>query len=156
MDKSTIKSSFLDIFYFFLENIYIGSKFWENIRIHLNNLNETQKWLSLKSGVGHTVINSGIARTSSPSADNAYAIACALHVSIEELIDGEAGAEYVREVVMNDPKAVQVPDRIRTIVDGLLILDEKELVGIRANVGALVEAKKGKGLLKTGTDDLRG
>jgi hypothetical protein len=122
----------------------MGSKFWNTVRIKLNDLNETQKWLSIQSGVGHTVINSGISRASSPSVDNAYAIACVLRTSIEELVEGEAGAEYVRAIVAEDPKAIQVPARIKSIVDGLLVLDEKELVGIRANVEALAEAKKGR------------
>jgi hypothetical protein len=120
----------------------MGSKFWDTVRIKLNELDETQKWLSIRSRVGHTVINSGISRASSPSVDNAYAIARVLRITIEELVDGEAGAAYVRKIVENDPKAVQVPARIKSIVDGLLVLDEKELVGIRANVEALAEAKK--------------
>jgi hypothetical protein len=67
-----------------------------------------------------------------------------LNISIEELVDGELGAEYVRKVVKNDPRAIRVPDRLSSIVEDLLFLDENELIGIRANVEALAKAKKGK------------
>jgi hypothetical protein len=52
-------------------------------------------------------------------------------------------------VVRNDPGAIQVPDRLFPIVEDLLLLDENELRGIRANVEALAEAKKEKGAGRT-------
>jgi len=89
------------------------------------------------------VINSGIARKSSPSADNAYAIAKVFEVSIEELLDKESGVNYIQSVIRNDPRAVQVPDRIYPIVKNLLILEDRELTGIFANTEALAKEKKG-------------
>lgn len=118
------------------------SVFWDNVLLRLGKAEKSQKWLASLSGVGKTVINSGISRKSTPSADNAYSIAKVFSVSIEELLDGEAGAEYVQKIAKNDPRGVQVPDRIAPIVQSLLLLDDKELVGIRANVEALAEAKK--------------
>jgi hypothetical protein len=95
----------------------------------------------------------GIRRKSDPGVSTACRLAYSVNKTVEELVDGEAGAEYVRKVARNDPKAIQVPDRIFPIVEDLLLLDEKELIGIRANVAALAEAKKGKA---TGTDGLLG
>jgi hypothetical protein len=146
------------------EIIDMYSKFWDNVRELLKGRKDGQKWLANESGVGRTAINNGIGKLSkpeskgrtiknSPSVDNAYAIAKVLGLSVEELVDGKAGAEYVRKVVKNDPMAIQVPDRLSSIVEDMLILDEKDLIGIRANVEALAEAKRGKG---TGTDGLPG
>jgi hypothetical protein len=59
----------------------------------------------------------------------------------------------VRKIVRNDPRAIQVPDRLSSIVEDLLLLEEKELIGIRANVEALAEAKRGQ---STGTEGLVG
>jgi hypothetical protein len=39
---------------------------------HINEPGKSQKWLAGVSNVGKTVINSGIARKSSPSVDDAY------------------------------------------------------------------------------------
>ena len=123
-------------------------------------MGKSQKWLAEMSNVGKTVINSGIARKSSPSADNAFAIARVFEVSIEELLDSEAGAEYIRKINRNDPMAIQVPDRIYPIVKNLLVLNDRDLTGILGNVEALANAaatsKKGKSheiiMEGTGTD----
>jgi len=120
------------------------SIFWDNVREQIKNKKDGQKWLSGESGVGRTAINNGISKLSSPSVDNAYAVSRALETTIEELVGGEAGAEYVRGIIRNDPRAIQVPDRIKALVEGLLLLSDDELAGIRANVAALAEIKKGE------------
>jgi hypothetical protein len=120
------------------------SRFWINVSTLLQKLDKTQIWLAVEFYVGKTVINSGIARKSSPSAENAFAIARVLELSIEELLEGDAGAEYVRKIVRNDPREVQVPERIFPIVEELLLLDDRDLSGILANVQALNKDKKGK------------
>jgi DNA-binding XRE family transcriptional regulator len=119
------------------------SLFWINVSARLNNLGKSQKWLAEMSNVGKTVINSGIARKSSPSADNAYAIACVFEVSIEELLDNDAGAAYIQTVSRNDLRAIQVPDKIYPIVRNLLLLEDRDLTGILASTEALAKDKKG-------------
>ena len=121
----------------------MASHFWENVHTRLGELGKTQKWLAEASGVGRTAINTGISRNSSPAADNAYAISRVLEQSVEELLDGKAGAEYVRKIVGNDPRAIQVPGRIFDIVEDLLLLDDKELSIIRATASAAAAEKKG-------------
>ena len=120
------------------------SLFWSNVSARLNKMGRSQKWLAEMSNVGKTVINSGIARKSSPTADNAYAIARVFEVSIEELLDNRGGAKYIQAIARNDPKAYQVPDRIKPIVENLLLLDDRDLNGILANTAALAEDKKGR------------
>jgi len=113
------------------------------VSARLESLGKSQRWLAEESNVGKTVINSGIARKSSPSADNAYAIAQVFEVSIEELLDNGAGAAYIQKVVRNDPGAIQVPDRIYPIVKNLLVLEDRDLTGILGSTEALVKVKKG-------------
>jgi hypothetical protein len=127
--------------------------FWDRIKRLLNSMDKPDIWLIKSADLGKTAIINGQTKKTSPSVDIAYRCAKALKTTIEELVDGEAGAEYVRKVVKNDPRAIQVPDRLSSIVEDLLLLDENELIGIRANVGALAEAKKGKA---TGTDGIPG
>ena len=119
------------------------SLFWSNVSVRLNSMGKSQKWLAEMSNVGKTVINSGIARKSSPSADNAYAIAQVFEVSIEELLDNIAGAKYIQSIARNDPRAYQVPDHIRPIVENLLLLEDRELDAILANTDVLAKDKKG-------------
>jgi len=119
------------------------SSFWVNVSARLESLGKSQKWLAEMSNVGKTVINSGMTRKSSPSADNAFAIARVFEVSIEELLDKEAGVDYVRRTVRNDPGAIRVPDRIYPIVEDLLLLDDRDLSVILASSEALAKDKKG-------------
>jgi len=133
------------------------SLFWTNVSARLESLGKSQTWLAEESNVGKTVINSGIARKSSPTADNAYAIARVFEVSIEELLDNGAGAAYIQKVARNDPSAIQVPDRIYPVVKNLLSLDDRDISGILANTEALVKDKKGTPSIRipgaaTGTD----
>ena len=121
------------------------SKFWDNVRELIKNKKDGQKWLAEKADVGRTFVNNGITRLSSPSVDNAYSIARALNTTVEELVDGETGVEYLLGVIRNDPKAIQVPDRIRPVVECLLLLEDKELRAIRATAEELAADKKGKG-----------
>jgi hypothetical protein len=78
-----------------------------------------------------------------PRADQAIKIAKAMGITVEELIEDVAGLEYVRKIIKNDPFSIQVPDKIKDIVDNLLLLDDNELSGIRANAEALAYPKKG-------------
>ena len=97
-----------------------------------------------KAGVKKRTIDKWVGTTGTePKVNDFFNVCKVLDVTMEWMIDGEKGAEYVRKVVRNDPFSVQVPDRIRDIVGNLLVLDDNELVGIRANAKALADTKKG-------------
>jgi transcriptional regulator with XRE-family HTH domain len=127
--------------------------FWDSIKRLLGKMDQPDIWLIRNADLGKTAITNGQRKKTSPSVDIAYRCAKVLGTTVEELVDGEAGAEYVRKIVRNDPRAIQVPDRLSSIVEDLFLLEEKELIGIRANVEALAEAKKGQ---STGTEGLVG
>jgi hypothetical protein len=76
-----------------------------------------------------------------------------MRTTVEELIDGDTGAQYLREYIQEKGWGFSPPKRIADMVENLLSLDENELIGIRANVEALAEAKNERG---TGTDGLPG
>ena len=127
------------------------SLFWKNLEDARIKAKKERKTIEKECNLANNAFTQGIKRASSPSVDLAYQLARAVGMTIEELVDGKAGAEYVRQMVKNDPGAIQVPDRISSIVKSLLLLEETELTGIRANAEALVKAKKGKPVRKTGT-----
>jgi transcriptional regulator with XRE-family HTH domain len=148
--KNTFRQKFL---VFFAENLLMKTKFWPNMEKARIAVGKERKAITSECGLTSNAFSRGLERKSDPGAGTAYRLARAVHKTIEELIDDEAGVEYVRSIIRNDPRAIQVPDRISSIVEDLLLLDENELIGIRANVEALAEAKKGSG---TGTDGLSG
>jgi hypothetical protein len=120
----------------------MASKFWDNVRSRLSTLKKTQKWLGNVSGVGRTVINSGISRLSSPTVDNAYFISKVLNTSIEELVDGEAGEQYLREYIREKGWGFSPPERIADIVEAVQGLSSDELVPIRGAIKAILDKKK--------------
>jgi hypothetical protein len=63
-------------------------------------------------------------------------------LTVEQLVDGKAGADYVREWAHRDGRVYRPPDNIADLVDGLKLLDDDELVPIRGAIQALVNEKK--------------
>ena len=120
------------------------SLFWKNLEICRKKAKRERKDIEIECKLANNAFTQGIKRASSPSVDLAYQLAKAVGTTIEELVDGENGAKYVRKVVQNDPLAIQVPERISTIVKYLLVLNEGDLIGIEANAEALAKNKRGK------------
>ena len=143
-----VNSILQEFLYFYSRKL---NMFKENVRSRMEELGMTAKDVAnamestgniFKTKEPHRTVESWIGKKAYiPSALSAYAIAIALKTSIEALVDGEAGEEYIRKIVRNDPRAIQVPDRIRPIVENMLLLDDDNLVGIRANVEALVKKR---------------
>ena len=117
------------------------SVFWDNVRKRIKDKKEGQKWLSEASGVGRTVINSGIARSSSPSIDNAYRVAKALETTVEELVDGEVGGEYVRKLFADKGLFWEPPPHIADIVGVLDSLDSAALDFVKRVVFSFSNSK---------------
>jgi hypothetical protein len=80
-----------------------------------------------------------------PRADEALKIAKAMSTTIEELIDGEAGAEYVRRLYADKGLLWEPPSRIADIVDVLNAVDDTTLDTVRTMLLPLRE-KRGDAL----------
>jgi hypothetical protein len=76
-----------------------------------------------------------------PRAGEAIKIAKAMKTTVEELVEGEAGVEYVREWARRDGKVWQAPEAIADIVEGLKGLKDRDLDIIR---GTLRPMRKGE------------
>jgi len=130
----------------------MNSKFWENVREQIKDKKDSQKWLADASGVGRTAINNGIAKLNkpetkgntvinSPSADNAFAIARVLKTTVEELVAGPIGAEYVRQLYAAKGLLWEPPGRIADIVAVLDAVDDETLDTVRTMLLPLKEKK---------------
>ena len=71
-----------------------------------------------------------------PRADIALIIARDMGITVEELIYGEAGADYVRAWAQADGRVWEPPDRIADVVRGLAVLGNRELAMVRGAVTA--------------------
>jgi len=116
----------------------------DNLKAAISNSGMIVKEIASRSGVNKRTIDKwvGVEQTE-PKVNDLYKVCKILSVAIEQIVDGETGAEYVRGIVRNDPKAIQVPDRIYPIVECLLVLNDRDLSGILAHVQTLARDKKG-------------
>ena len=123
----------------------------DNIKKAINKSNLIVKEIANESGVKKRTIDKWVGiKGTEPKVNDFYKVCKVLSVTMEEMVNGENGINYVRKLIANDPRAVQVPERIFPIVECLLLLDDRELGGILANVKALAIDKKGT--QKTGTE----
>jgi hypothetical protein len=133
------------------------SLFWNNLEDARIKAQKERKTIEKDCNLPNNAFTQGIKRGSSPSADLAYLLAKAVGLTMEELVAGETGAEYVHKTMRNDPRAIQVPDRIYPIVECLLVLSDRDLSGILANVQTLARDKKGTHTTITGdTSEIAG
>jgi len=115
----------------------MDSLFWKNLEKARERTGIERKAIEQECNLANNAFTQGLRRNSSPSVDISYRLAKAVGMTVEELVGGEAGLEYVLRIVRNNPRAVRVPDRIFPVVECLLLLDDKELRAILANVKEL-------------------
>jgi len=128
-----------------------------NLRTAIATSGLIVKEISAISGVKKRTIDKWVGvEATEPKVNDLYNVCKALKTTMEWLVDGDSGTEYIKTIIRNDPRAVQVPDRIFPIVERLLLLDDRELSGILANVQALTNNKKGTQKTYTETTEIAG
>jgi len=115
--------------------------FWDNIRKLLNARDKPDVWLIKEAKLGKTAIINGQNRNTVPSADKACRIARALETTVEELVNGENGREYVQRLLTDKGLLWKPPLRIADIVDVLNAVDDVTLETVRTMVLPLKEKR---------------
>jgi hypothetical protein len=109
------------------------------------------KEIAAKACVPKGTIDSWVGtKEAEPKARDFYRVCRALGVTMEEIVDGEAGIMYVTTLVRERGGAWEPPNRIADIVDGLVELDDAQLDIIRGAMRPMLETKKGKETESTG------
>ena|GEM_PF-1255614 len=145
------KIPFVTFFYDKITDIYRNMKkkpeksvFWTNLDNLITKLGIERKKIIASCKLSDNSISQGITRKSSPSVDTAYCCAKALNTSVEYLVDGDKGAEYIRSLAINEGNIYHPPEKIADIVNGLNKLSDEELKMVRAMVNGAVAEKEGK------------
>ena len=119
----------------------------DNLKDAIRKSGKIVKEIATLSEVNKRTIDKWIgAGATEPKVNDLYKVCRVLETTMEWLIDGEDGSEYLREIIRNDPENIQVPDKYLPIMKNLLKLSDTELDGIRACVEVLAAAKSGKQL----------
>jgi len=117
----------------------------ENLKTAIKDSGMIVKEIAVKSGVKKRTIDKWVgAEETEPKVNDLYKVCQILGITVEWAVAGESGAKYVHKLMKNDPRTIQVPERIASIVDYLLVLDDRDLSGILAHVSTLAGDKKGQ------------
>jgi transcriptional regulator with XRE-family HTH domain len=123
-----------------------------NLKTAIGNSGLIVKEIAHKSKVNKRTIDKWVgASETEPKVKDLYKVCIVLNVTMEEIVAGKKGSEFVKKVIKNDPSAIQVPERIFPIVERLLLLDARDLGVVWASVEALSSDKKGQ-LSRTDTE----
>lgn len=116
-------------------------EFWERVKGEVRTQNTTQDWVALKAGLNLRTFQGWIAKKIMPNADQACAIASALHVSVEYLVTGK------------HPAADEWEQKNKDLLDDLKLFPPEKLADQKAAVHAIAElirAELGKGSVSGG------
>jgi hypothetical protein len=139
---SSKKCAYRQIFFtFFSENLMMKTEFWSNMEKARIDAKKERKAIILECGLTSNAFSRGLERKSDPGVSTAYRLARTVNKTIEELIDGEAGEQYLRAYVQGKGWQFSPPERIADIVEAVDRLSDEELVPIRGAIMATLEAK---------------
>jgi hypothetical protein len=129
--------------------------FCDNLKAQMNALGMTAKDVAnAMEGIGfafkrakqpHRIVESWISKSRPyhPELLTAVALAKVLNTTVEELVDGEAGAQRLQEYIREKGWGFSPPDRIADIVEGVMGLSDAELTPIRRAIKAILDRKGG-------------
>jgi hypothetical protein len=123
--------------------------FYERIKRHvkLNGLTIDGYFSSLFAGHKNKESFSGWKkRRIYPRTDEALILAKDMRTTVEELIDGEAGEQYLREYIQEKGWGFSPPKRIADIVEAVQRLSDDELAPIRGGIKAILDKKEASGV----------
>jgi hypothetical protein len=97
----------------------------------------------------HRVVESWMSKTRPyhPELLTAVALAKALEITVEELVDGEAGEQCLREYVREKGWGFSPPDRIAGIVEASGRLSDEQLDYVMGLIRAMLDKKEASGIL---------
>jgi len=107
--------------------------FGQNVESFLKLKNIEAKRLCAEVNIAPNSVSTWKVRGTTPSAETAYAIARALGVTVEFLVDGDAGDAYVRKTL----GIPEIPLEKRLLIKKILSLPESDI----AEIDALVAVK---------------
>jgi transcriptional regulator with XRE-family HTH domain len=116
----------------------MASLFWENLDNVRQKIGIDRQTIEKECNLANNAFTQGKKRGSSPSADLAYQLARTIGLTIEELVDNGAGAEYVRQWAKREGKVYSPPDRIADIVNTLKGLNDHDLNIVRGTINGIL------------------
>ena len=121
--------------------------FWTRLKNRIRICKQTQEGISADINVPFGTFRKWMDRRTYPDANEVVKLAVLLKTTVEELVDGEAGEQYLRDYIREKAWEFSPPDRIADIVEAVDRLSDEELVPIRGAIKAILDKKAGESRL---------
>ncbi|MDR1949171.1 MAG: helix-turn-helix domain-containing protein [Spirochaetaceae bacterium] len=116
--------------------------FWTRLKKQIKMCNQTQEGVSSEIKVPFGTFRKWMDRKTYPDANEVVKMAVILNTTVEELVEGEKGEQYLREYVHKKGWEFTPPDRIADIVRDVQGLSDDDLIPVRAVIQSMVGKKK--------------
>jgi transcriptional regulator with XRE-family HTH domain len=150
------KLSLWPIFFVFFPKIY-DMMIGDNLKKAFGKEGLIVKEVAKKAGISKGTIDNWLNKSKEPRINALYAVCKAINITMEQAVDGEAGLEYIRNLLRQDGLFWEPPPRLDGIMAILKDLDDEELAvatgAMRGAIQAMKEAKRGNKKGSTGTED---
>jgi transcriptional regulator with XRE-family HTH domain len=122
------------------------TNFWSNLDQARKGAGKERKAVIEECDLSNNAFTQGIRRKSDPSVSTAYRCAKSVYKTVEELIDGEAGEQYLREYIRNKGWGFSPPERIADIVEATDGLSDEQLDYVMGLIKAMLDKKGESGV----------
>jgi hypothetical protein len=116
--------------------------FWTRLKNQVKLCRQTQEGISADIKVPFGTFRKWMDRKTYPDANEVVRLAVLLKTTAEELVDGEAGEQYLRGYIREKGWEFSPPERIADIVEAIQGLSNDDLVPIRGAIKAILDKKR--------------
>jgi transcriptional regulator with XRE-family HTH domain len=117
----------------------------ENLKAAIGKSGLFVKEVAAKSGVKKRTIDKWVgSEETEPKVIDIYKVCVALQTTMEEIVDGEAGEQYLREYIREKGWAFSPPPRIAGIVEAVNRLSNEQLDYVMGLIKTMLDKKAGE------------
>jgi hypothetical protein len=120
--------------------------FWTRLKKQVKIRNQTQESVSADIRVPFGTFRKWMDRKTYPDANEVVRLAVLLKTTVEGLVDGEAGEQYLREYIREKGWQFSPPERVAGIVDAAGMLSDEQLDYVMGLIRTMLDKKEASGM----------
>jgi transcriptional regulator with XRE-family HTH domain len=118
----------------------------DNLKTAFSNEGLIVKEVAKKSGISKGTIDNWVNKGKEPRIHALYAVCKAINITLEQAVDGDAGAEYVRGYVQEQGWGFSPPEHIAGIVEAASMLSDEQLDYVMGLINTMLSKKESSGM----------
>jgi transcriptional regulator with XRE-family HTH domain len=120
---------------------------WDRLKLEVKRNNTDQRSAAVSAGIPFGSFQRWLAMKTMPNADQLYSLAKVLNTTVEELLDGENGRDYLLNRAANSGTTFRAPERIADLVDALMQAPDEALDLLRPSILAAAAPRRSQSKL---------